>query len=42
MSGVGGAPSNVIVIQFFLIFLFLPLISILFIYLIKTSAPVGE
>lgn len=42
ISGIGGAPSNIIVLQFFLIFLFLPLISILFIYLIKATAPTGE
>lgn len=42
VSGIGGAPSNIVVLQFFLIFLFIPMISILFIYLIKATAPSGE
>lgn len=43
MSGLGptSGTSNVIVLQFFLIFVFMPLVSILFILLIKTATP-GE
>lgn len=42
MSGIGGVgQTNIILIQFFLIFLFIPLISLGFIVLIKTSSP-GE
>jgi len=43
MSGFTGiVAQNIIFIQFFLIFLFIPLISIAFIILIKTSSPGGE
>ncbi len=42
ISGIGGAAGNIIMLQFFLIFLFLPLISVLFIVLIKSITPGGE
>jgi flagellar protein FlaJ len=43
MSGIGGAgDSSIIVLQFFLIFVFLPLISTLFIFLIRTISPSSE
>jgi archaellum biogenesis protein FlaJ (TadC family) len=43
MSGfAGGAASDMIYIQFFLIFFFIPLISAAFIVLIKASSPGGE
>ncbi len=43
MSGFTGIVAvNVIFIQFFLVFLFVPLISIAFIILIKTGSPGGE
>lgn len=43
MSGFTGiVAENMIFIQFFLIFMFIPLISIAFIILIKTSSPGGE
>ena len=42
MSGIGGVTqTNIILIQFFLIFIFIPLISTAFILLIETSSP-GE
>ena len=42
MSGLGGMPvTNIVFIQFFLIFLFMPLISLAFIVLIKASSPGG-
>lgn len=41
LAGISGSASNVIFLQFFLIFLFLPLISGVFIYLIKSSTPGG-
>jgi flagellar protein FlaJ len=43
MSGIGGSgASDVIVLQFFLIFLFLPLISAVFIILVKTISPSSD
>lgn len=42
MSGIGGSTKNIIILQFFLIFVFLPLISTLFILLIKGISPGGE
>jgi flagellar protein FlaJ len=43
MSGFTGmVAENIIFVQFFLIFLFVPLISIAFIILIKSSSPGGE
>lgn len=44
MSGMSqsGSTSGTIVIQFFLIFFFMPLISALFILLIKTATPTEE
>jgi len=42
MSGLGGASGNLVYIQFFLIFFFIPLISAAFIILIKASSPGGE
>ena len=41
ISGISGAGSDIIMLQFMLIFLFMPLISIVFIYLIKSATP-GE
>jgi len=42
MSGLGGATGNLVYIQFFLIFFFIPLISAAFIILIKATSPGGE
>lgn len=42
MSGIAGTSGNIIILQFLLIFIFLPLISIAFIILIKSSTPGGE
>ena len=42
LAGISGASSNIIFLQFFLIFLFLPLISTVFIMLIKSSTPGGK
>jgi flagellar protein FlaJ len=42
MSGIGGVASNILLIQFFLIFAFLPMISAVFIVLIRSSTPGGE
>jgi archaellum biogenesis protein FlaJ (TadC family) len=42
MSGFTGASSNIVMLQFFLIFFFIPLISAAFIVLIKTASPGGE
>lgn len=43
MTGLGGIPiSNVIFIQFFLIFLFIPAVTAVFIILIKKASPGGE
>jgi len=42
MSGIGGTAGNIIILQFFLIFVFLPLISLLFILMIRSASPGGE
>jgi flagellar protein FlaJ len=42
MSGLGGGGGDVITLQFFLIFVFLPLISALFIFLVRTISPTSE
>jgi archaellum biogenesis protein FlaJ (TadC family) len=43
ISGIAGAGGeDVILLQFFLIFLFMPMISIAFVYMIRTNAPGGE
>jgi flagellar protein FlaJ len=42
IAGIGGAQGNVIFLQFFLIFILLPLISVAFIFIIRTSTPGGE
>lgn len=42
VSGISGVGAQTIFLQFFLIFIFLPLISAIFIYLIKSSCPSGE
>jgi flagellar protein FlaJ len=42
LAGISGAGSEVIFLQFFLIFLFLPLVSGVFIFLIKSAAPGGS
>jgi flagellar protein FlaJ len=42
MTGISGfTQTNIILIQFFLIFFFIPLISVAFIVLIKSSSPIG-
>lgn len=41
LAGISGAASNIISLQFFLIFLFLPLISTVFLLLIRASTPGG-
>ncbi len=41
ISGISGTAGNLIVLQFLVIFLFLPLISVMFIVLVKSSSP-GE
>jgi len=42
MSGITNTGGNIIVLQFLLIFIFLPLISMAFIILIKSQTPGGE
>lgn len=42
VSGISGTGRQTIFLQFFLIFMFLPLISAIFVYLIKSSYPGGE
>ncbi|RLI81840.1 hypothetical protein DRP07_06535 [Archaeoglobales archaeon] len=42
MSGLAGGASNIILLQFFLIFIFLPMVSILFIFLVKSITPSEE
>jgi len=42
MSGITGGVSNVIVLQFFLIFVFLPITSAIFIFFVKSTTPGGE
>ena len=38
----GGGMGDIITLQFLLIFLFIPMISIMFMFIIKTSSPGGE
>jgi len=42
MSALGGAMAGTLLLQFILIFVFLPLVSAIFIVLIKSSTPGGE
>jgi flagellar protein FlaJ len=42
VSGIGGAPTNIIFLQTLLIFVFIPAISVVFIFLVKSSVPGGE
>lgn len=42
ISGISGAAGNIILLQFFLVFVFLPLISVIFILLVKSVTPGGE
>jgi len=43
MSGIsGGGTTNIVSLQFFLIFIFIPMVSVLFMYLVKTAQPGGE
>jgi flagellar protein FlaJ len=42
MSGITGTGGNIIILQFLLIFIFLPLISVAFIILIRSQTPGGE
>ncbi len=41
-SGISGVSSNIILLQSIIIFIFLPLLSTIFILLIKVSSPTGE
>lgn len=42
ISGIAGAAENLVILQFFLVFVFIPLISILFIFFVRAITPVGE
>ncbi|MBI4010093.1 MAG: type II secretion system F family protein [Candidatus Aenigmarchaeota archaeon] len=42
MAGIGGVQGDIIFLQFILIFMMLPFISVAFIFLIKSSTPGGE
>jgi flagellar protein FlaJ len=42
MAGIGGGGGSIMSLQFMLIFVFIPLVSIAFLYLVKTSAPSSE
>ena len=42
MGGISGGAGGVVVVQFLLIFIFIPLISVAFIVLIRTMTPGGE
>jgi len=42
MVGIAGGSTNVVGLQFFLIFIFIPLISMLFMYMVKAAQPGGE
>lgn len=42
LAGMAGGTGNIIFLQFFLIFIFIPLVSILFVFLIKSITPGGE
>ena len=41
-SGISGVSSNIILLQSLVIFIFLPLLSIIFILLVRVSSPIGE
>lgn len=41
-SGISGVASNIVLLQSIVIFIFLPLLSMMFILLIKMSSPIGE
>ena len=41
-SGISGVSSNIVLLQSLVIFIFLPLLSMVFILLVKISSPVGE
>jgi len=42
LSGISGIGANLVLFQFFLIFVFLPVISAVFIFMIKSSNPGGQ
>ncbi len=42
IAGIGGGEQNIIFLQFLLIFLFLPVVSVVFIFLIRSITPGGE
>jgi flagellar protein FlaJ len=42
ISGIAGGGENIILLQFFLIFVLMPIISVAFIYMIKSATPGGE
>jgi len=42
MTGISGVGGNIIILQFLLIFVFLPLISLVFILLVRSMTPGGE
>lgn len=42
MAGIAGVGVNIIIIQFLLIFIFLPLVSLVFILLVRSTTPGGE
>ncbi|MBU5690114.1 MAG: type II secretion system F family protein [Candidatus Aenigmatarchaeota archaeon] len=42
MMGIGGGLQNAVMIQFFIVFLFIPLVTFGFIVLIKSASPGGE
>jgi flagellar protein FlaJ len=42
LSGIGGVSGNIIMLQFFLVFVFIPMISLVFIMLIRSITPGGE
>jgi len=41
-SGISGGATNALLLQFFLIFVFLPMISAVFIFFVKSTSPGGE
>lgn len=42
LSGISGGGGNAILLQFFLIFIFLPMVSAVFIFFVKSTSPGGE
>jgi len=42
VSGITGVAANVLFVQFFLIGVFLPLVAVVFIWLVKATSPAGE